>query len=317
MVMSLAATALLAAQGVLDSDIPDYLPTASVKGTLSIGPADGYETLLGLWALRLKSHHPDVSGPEFVRGTPPEAPQAMAAEKVRCGMLSRPWTVREIEDFRESTGGPPLELVVALDAVAIVVHPDNPLRALSLEEIDAIFSSTLNRAPRAFQTWGEFRLGAAWAGKPIHAYGLAADATPASHARSVLLRQGLQKGKLRDDVKALGSAAAVLQAVAEDPLGIGFVPLSAGTKGARAVPILSADSKPTDPSWANLQGDAYPLTWQIRFSYRSDRGTTADPVLHEFVALILSREGQTIVADQGYVPISGPLARKQSKAFLK
>jgi len=310
MVMSLAA-ALLAAQPVLDSDVPDYRPATSLKGSLTFGPTDGYEKLLGLWAQRLKSYHPDLSGPEFLRTTPQQTPQAMSSERARCGMLSRPWTGREIEDFRESTGGAPFELIVAADAVAIVVHPDNPLRALKLEEIDAVFSSTLNRAPRAFQTSGEFKLGAAWMGKPIHTYGLAEDAAPPSRARDVFLHQGLQRGKLREDVKALASAAAVLQAVAEDPLGIGFVPISAGKKGARAVPILSADSKPIEPSWANLQSDAYPLAWQVRLSYRCDRGGTIDPVLHEFIALILSRDGQSIAAEEGYAPISGPLARKQ------
>src|SRR5579862_2723803 len=300
------ALALLAAQPVLDSDVPDYRPATSVKGTLTFGPTDGYEKLLGLWAQRLKSYHPDLSGPEFLRTATHTTPQAMILDNARCGMISRSWTGREVEEFREITGGPPIEIVVGADAVALVVHPDNPLRGLKLEEIDAVFSSTLNRAPRAFRTWGEFKLGAAWTAKPIHAYGMAADATPASRAREVFLRQGLERGKLREDLKALPSAAAVLQAVAEDPLGVGFVPLSAGTKGVRAVPILSADSKSLDPTWANLQNDAYPLSWQIRLSYRSDRGSPLEPSLHEFLALILSRDGQTIVAEEGYAPISGP-----------
>jgi phosphate transport system substrate-binding protein len=314
MVLSFAA-ALLAAQPVLDSDVPDYRPATSLKGSLSIGPADGYEKLLSLWAQRLKSYHPDLSGPEFLRTGPQQTPQAMGAGNAQCGMHSRPWTGREVESFRESTGGAPFELVVASDAVAIIVHPDNPLRALKLEEIDAVFSSTLNRGSRAFQTWGEFKLGAAWTGKAIHAYGLAADATPASHTRDVFLKLGLQKGKLREEVKELPSAAAVLQAVAEDPLAMGFLPTSAGSKGVHVVPILSADSKPIDPSWSNLQTDAYPLSWQIRFSYRWDRGTPLDPILHDFVAFILSREGQTIAAEEGYAPISGPLARKQTKVL--
>lgn len=315
MLMSFAA-ALLAAQPVLDSDVPDYRPATSVKGSLSVGPTDGYEKLLGLWAQRLKSYHPDLSGPEFLRTGTQQTPQAMGSGNAQWGMHSRPWTGREVESFRESTGSAPFELIVAADAVAIIVHPDNPLRGLSLEELDAVFSSTLNRAPRAFRTWGELKLGTAWAGKPIHAYGMAADATPASHARDVLLKLGLQKGRLREDLKELAGAAAVLQAVAEDPLGIGFVPMSAAAKGARVVPILSADSKPIDPSWANLQSEAYPLAWQIRLSYRRDRGNTLDPPLQEFIALILSRDGQMIAAEEGYAPISGPLARKQIK-FLK
>ncbi len=313
MMMLSLATALLAAQPVLDSDVPDYRPATSLKGTLSFGPTDGYEKLLELWARRLKSYHPDLSGPDLLRTAALETPQVMALGNARCGMLSRRWTGREVESFRESTGGPPVELIVGADAVAIIVHPDNPLRALKLEEIDAIFSSTLNRGSHALQTWGEFKLGAAWVGKPIHAYGMAADATPASHARDVFLHQALQRGKLREDLKTLSSAAAVVQSVAEDPLGIGFVPYSAGTKGVRAVPILSTDSKPIELSWSNLQDGTYPLLWQIRLSYRCDRGDALDPALHEFLALVLSRDGQTILAEEGYAPISGPLARKQVK----
>jgi phosphate transport system substrate-binding protein len=305
--------ALLATQPVLDSDVPDYRPGAAVKGALVIGPEAGFEKLLSLWAQRLKTFHPDVRGPEFGRAWNQTTPQAMIDGNVRCGLAWKPWTPREIENFRDSTGTLPVEFVIGADAVVIVVHPDNPIRGLKLDELDAIYSTTLNRGAPAMHTWGEFKLGPGWKGRPLHPVALAPDASPASPTRPVFVERVLQKGKFREDVKSVASAAEVLRIVSEDPEAVGFVPFSAGTKGVRAIPILAPEGAPLELTGENILNETYPLAWRIRISFRNDRGSAPDPVLHEFLAFILSRDGQTIAAEAGYVPISGPLARKQTK----
>jgi phosphate transport system substrate-binding protein len=313
MMLTSFALSLLCCQPVLDSDVPDYRPAGSLKGALTFGPDGGFEKLLASWSQRMKSYYPDVRGLEAPRGPAQTTPQALLLGTARCGMSWKPWSVREIDAFRETTGSLPVELVVGADAVVVVVHPDNPVRGLKLDELDGIFSSTLNRSDHAIHTWGEFKLGNPWKGKPLHAFGVASASTPASPAREVFVERVLQAGKFSDDVKMLASPAAVLQAVAEDPLAVGFVPFSAGAKGARAVPILASEGALIELSGENILNLTYPLAWRIRITYRHDREVSLDSIQREFFAFILSRDGQTIVAEEGYVPISGPLARKQTK----
>jgi phosphate transport system substrate-binding protein len=313
MLMLPFVVALAAAQPVLDSDVPDYHPSTTLKGTLSFGPDGGFEHLLGLWAEKLKTYHPDLSGPTYPRTNPALVPEAMLVGVARCGMLTRAWTGREVAEFKDYTGSLPIELIVGADAVTIVVHRDNPLRGAKLDDLDAIFSSTQRRASRAVRTWGELGSGDSWKGKAIHVYVLKAGEASSSPARQVFIDRVLDRGQIRDDAKELVGAEAVLQAVAEDPLAIGFVPYRAGSKNVRVVPLLSADGVVQEVEKDAILNLTYPLAWQLRLCYRNDRGSVLEPSLREFLALILSRDGQTILAEEGYVPISGPIARKQIK----
>jgi phosphate transport system substrate-binding protein len=133
-------------------------------------------------------------------------------------------------------------------------------------------------------------------------------------AREVFVTRALQGAAVQADVKELEGSAAVIRAVADDPLGIGVVALSAKATGVRVVPLKSPEG--TEYTRDDILSLAHPLAWQIHLPFRLVRRETLDPVLHEFFTLILSRDGQSIVADAGYVPISGPMARKQTK-FLK
>jgi len=301
-------------QAVLDSDVPDYKPVAPMKGALSLGPDGGFESLLGLWTQRLKSYHPDLRVPVPERKPSLSTPKAMTSGAARWGLMGRRWSDLELEDFQVYWESPPIELIVAADAVAIVVHRDNPVRGLKLEELEAIYSSTRRRGSPAIRTWGDLGLGDAWKNRPVHAFGIKADSTPVPIARNVFVDRVLQKGSFRSDVKELSGLQTVLLAVSEDPLAIGFVTFSTQSNGVRQVPLLPSDGgKAVDPTRDNILNLSYPLAWQIRLSYYDSPRLPLEPSLRELVALILSRDGQSIAAEEGYVPISGPIARKQMK----
>lgn len=313
MLMWTFAVALATAQPVLDSDVPDYHPSSSIKGTLTLGPEGGFEGLLGLWAEKLKAYHPDLSGPLSKPTKPAQLPEAMIAGVASWGMIARPWTGREVAEFKEYTGNVPIELIVGADAVVIVVHRDNPVRALKIDDLDGIYSSTLRRASRGIRTWSEVGCGEAWKGKAIHPYALkTGDGSP--FARAVFMNRVLDHGQLREDVKELEGADAVVQAVADDPLGVGFIPYHKATsQNVRVAPLLSPDGALKEPGKESILDQTYPLAWQIRLCYRHDTGTPLEPPLRELLLFILSRDGQTVLADAGYVPISGPIARRETK----
>lgn len=298
-----AILSLLASQVVLDSDVPDYHPAASVKGALELGPDGGYDTLVGLWVQRMKAVYPDLRNPE-TRKTSLSVPESLLSGNSRCGLMSRAWTERERRAFQDFWGCLPVELVVGADAVSIIVHPDNPVARLSLEDLGCIYSSARRRAIR---TWGDAGLGERWKSRPVHVYA----PKGASLARELFAEQVLHQAAFHADVQELDGVAAVAQAVAADPLAIGFVPYSTRSGQVRHVPLKSAEGVEYTPD--DMVNRVHPLAWQIRLSYCRLGGESLDPILREFLLLILSRDGQTIVADQGYAPISGPLARKQTK----
>jgi phosphate transport system substrate-binding protein len=305
---------VLSPQSILDSDVPDYHPTRSLKGSLAFGPHGGFEKLLELWVQRMQAYYPDVQGPLLERKPSLTVPQALSCGAARCGIMPRGWTSRELDDFKEYWGAAPVELVVGADAVTAIVHPENPLRGLRLEDLDAIFSSTRRRGSRAIGTWGDLGLGDAWKSRLIHPFGMKADATSPPIARDVFWDRVLERGTFRPDVRELDGPREVLQAVAEDPLAIGFVNFSTLSSRVAVVPLLSQKGRPgSDLTRENILNLTYPLAWQIRLSYCQSWTAPLEPSLREFLVLILSRDGQTIVDEEGYVPISGPMARKQMK----
>jgi phosphate transport system substrate-binding protein len=73
--------------------------------------------------------------------------------------MSSPMRGSEIEEFEARYGYPPLPVRSAIDAIGVFVHKDNPVECLSLEQIDAIYSSTrTGGADAAINTWGEVGL---------------------------------------------------------------------------------------------------------------------------------------------------------------
>jgi phosphate transport system substrate-binding protein len=218
--------------------------------------------------------------------------------------MSRSWTERECREFQDFWGSYPVEFVVGADAVSIIVHPENPLAGVSLQDLVSIYSSARHRTVR---TWGDLGLGDRWKSRPLHVY--APKGTLLE--RETFVDQVLHQAAFHGEVKELDGASAVAQAVAEDPSAIGFVAGSTKVTQVRRVPLKSVEGM--EYTRDDILNGVHPLSWQIRLSYCRLRGESLDPPLREFLLLLLSRDGQSIVADEGYVPISGPLARKQTK----
>ncbi|HVE40994.1 MAG TPA: substrate-binding domain-containing protein [Planctomycetota bacterium] len=299
--------ALVAVQDRVSPDLLDYQPSAQpLKGILEVGPANGFETLLGLWTDRMKQHYPDLRGGKADDRS--STPKALTAGTNRIGILARRWTEAEVEDFRLHWGYVPTEIAVGTDALSIVVHPENPIASLPLELLDAIFSSTRRRGGREIHTWGDLGLDGAWKSRPIIPYGCGKD----SPARVRFQERVLQGGAYRDGVKEVAGAGGVLLGVADDPGGIGYVGGLARPGSVRVVALRSAAGSPAlEPQSETIQSLSYPLSWRIAFTVRRIPGLPVDADLAEFLKMVLSRDGQTILAGEGLVPVTGRFARKE------
>jgi phosphate transport system substrate-binding protein len=299
--------ALVAVQDRVSPDLLDYQPSAQpLKGTLEVGPANGFETLLGLWTDRMKEHYPDLRGGKADEKV--STPKALTAGTSRIGIMSRRWSEGEIEDFRLHWGYLPTEIAVGSDALTIVVHPENPISSLPLDLLDAIFSSTRRRGGREIRTWGDLGLDGAWKSRPVIPYGCGKD----SPARARFQERVLQGGAYRDGLKDVAGAGGVLLGVAEDPGGIGYVGGFVRPDSVRVVALRSAAGSPAvEPQTETIQSLSYPLSWRIWFTVRRIPGLPVDADLAEFLKMVLSRDGQTILAGEGMVPVTGRFARKE------
>ena len=167
----ISLSGLLMAQATLDEALPDYEKTSGVSGNLSSVGSDTLANLMTLWAEKFKRVYPNVNLQIQAAGSS-TAPPALTESTSNLGPMSRLMKDKEIEAFEKKHGYKPTAVAVAIDALAVFVHKDNPIEGLSLEQTDAIFSSTRTcGGPEDIKTWGQLGLEGSWAARGIQLYG--------------------------------------------------------------------------------------------------------------------------------------------------
>src|ERR1035438_7576665 len=135
------AAAVQAAPTKVDTKIKPYKSAAGVAGNLSSIGSDTLNNLMTYWAEGFKKKYPNVNIQIEGKGSS-TAPPALIAGTAQLGPMSREMKSKEIEEFEKKYGFKPTKIGVALDSLAVYVNKDNPIKSLSLDEVDAIFSST-------------------------------------------------------------------------------------------------------------------------------------------------------------------------------
>ena len=138
---ALSSLSMAADQVTVDSSIKPYAPTSGVSGNLSAVGSDTLNNLMTLWAEGFSKKYPSVKIGVEGKGSS-TAPPALTAGTAQLAPMSRAMKREEIAAFEAKYGYKPTEIKVALDAVAFFVNKNNPIQALSLTQIDSIFSST-------------------------------------------------------------------------------------------------------------------------------------------------------------------------------
>jgi phosphate transport system substrate-binding protein len=303
-----ALLGLLALQDGVSADLLEYQPVDQLSGSLELGPGSGLDNVLSRWGQRMKQYYPDL------RGLQPEAskcsmPELLTQGAIRFGFLGRRWTDTEVEEFRGHWGFFPTWLAVGGDALSIVVNPENPIAGLMLDQLDAMFSSTRRRGANAIAAWGDAGVqGEDWKSLPIRCY----VAGKGSKARAAFQLRVLQGGAFRNGVKEIDGSENVLKSVADDPYAIGFVCGMVHSATVRVVPLVPSDgARAVDPNPESILSLTYPLGWRIYVAIRKHPRSSVDPDVAELLRLVLSRDGQEILADEGLVPVTGRFAKKE------
>jgi len=311
LVSAIAATiASTAAAGPVEVDpqIPDYSKRSGISGNLDSIGSDTLNNLMTFWSEGFRKQYPGVRVQVEGKGSS-TAPPALIAGTAQVGPMSRAMKATELDAFEREFGYAPTPIRVAVDALAVYVHKNNPLEKLTLVEVDAVFSKTRRcGAASVVSTWGELGLDGAWASKPARLYGR----NSASGTYGYFKKVALCNGDFRDTVKEQPGSASVVQGITEDPYGIGYSGIGYRTSGVKALALAKQEGGPygtVDP--ADVYSGKYPLARFLYVYVNNPPNTPIEPLVREFIRFVLSREGQEIVVKDGYLPVGNAIVEQE------
>jgi phosphate transport system substrate-binding protein len=287
----------------VDPKLENYTPVSGISGNISSIGSDTLNNLMTLWAESFKAKYPNVKIQIEGKGSS-TAPPALIEGTAQFGPMSRQMKPTEIDAFEKKYGYKPTEMKVAIDALAVYVHKDNPIKGLTLSQVDGIFSGTYKRGGKNITKWGQLGLTGEWANKPISLYGR----NSASGTYGYFKEVALNKGDYKSTVKEQPGSSSVVQGVASDLGGIGYSGIGYKTSGVKALPLGSAAGKLSDPSYDNSLNGSYPLARFLYIYINKAPGKQPDKLVAEFLRFVLSKQGQEIVVKDGYYPLPSTAA---------
>jgi phosphate transport system substrate-binding protein len=306
--LALCGSALSAQAGKVDPAIPGYQKTSGVSGNLSSVGSDTLANLMTLWAEGFRKEYPNVKIQIEAKGSS-TAPPALIAGASQVGPMSREMTTSEVNEFEKRHGYKPTQIRVALDALAVYVHKDNPLEQLTLQQVDGIFSKGHACGGKAIATWGQAGVTQGnFASKPISLYGR----NSASGTYGFFKEHALCKGDYKDTVKEQPGSASVVQGVTEDLYGIGYSGIGYKTSGVKTLKLSKTAGGPfysTDAE--NVYSGKYPISRFLYVYVNQAPNKPLDPMIREFVKYVLSQEGQQVVVKDGFLPLTAATDKQE------
>lgn len=291
-----------AAQASEPPPLPRYEPQPGrLPGRFTSIGSDTLIYLMSFWTVKFKQLHPDVEA--WVEGAgSATAPPALANGEANFGPMSRTMKDSEKKAFVAKYGYEPTAIRVALDALAVYVHRDNPIRGLTLAQVDAIFSTTRKCGQSEnIATWRQLGLTGEWQAREIALYGR----NLLSGTRLYFAEHALCKGSFKESLQMQSSSLNVVQRVAKRIDAIGYSGIGYKTADVRAVPIAAKEGEPfVEPSTDNVERGRYPLARYLYVYVNKKPGEALPPLEREFLKMVLSETGQWFVQNDGFIPLS-------------
>jgi phosphate transport system substrate-binding protein len=305
-VAALVAPVALAQPMSVDSAIAAYQKASGVSGNINSVGSDTMNNMMTLWAEAFIKMYPNVKVQVEGKGSS-TAPAALIAGTAQFGPMSRVMRATEIDQFESKYGYKPTQIRTSYDALAVYVNKDNPLEKLTLAQVDAVFSKSRRRGGKDAKTWGDLGLTGDWAARPISLYGR----NSASGTYGFFKEHTLSNGDYKDSVKEQPGSASVVQGVTEDRFGIGYSGIGYRTSGVRVVALSDKPGVFSDGSYADVKSGKYPLNRFLYIYINKAPGKALDPLVKEYVKLILSKEGQEVVIKDGYLPLPAEIVKQE------
>jgi phosphate transport system substrate-binding protein len=260
-----------------------------------------------LWAEDFKRNYSNVNIQIQAAGSS-TAPPALTEGTSNLGPMSRKMKDKEIQAFENKFGYKPTAVPVAIDALAVYVHKDNPIEGLSIAQVDAIFSSTRKcGAADSVDSWGQVGLTGAWDKRDIQLFGR----NSVSGTYGYFKKKGLCKGDFKNNVNEQPGSASVVQSVSTSVNGIGYSGIGYKTSSVRAVPLTKKEGAPYVAATPdNAVSGEYPLSRYLYVYINKAPNKPLAPLEREFIKLVMSQQGQQVVVKDGYIPLPANVIEK-------
>ncbi len=297
---AVVASGIAFARSQVDPALPDYKKSSGVSGNLSSVGSDTLANLMTLWAEEFKRKYPNVNIQIQAAGSS-TAPPALTEATANLGPMSRKMKSKELASFEKNYGYKPTAIPVAIDALAVYVHKDNPVKGLTIAEVDAVFSSTRKCGGKQdIKTWGDLGMTGTWKNRSIQIYGR----NSVSGTYGYFKKKALCKGDYKNNVNEQPGSASVVQSVSSSLNGIGYSGIGYKTSGVKAVPLAKKAGKTFVPATnENALKGTYPLSRFLYVYVNKHPNKPLAPLEREFIKLVLSKTGQQVVIKDGYIPL--------------
>jgi phosphate transport system substrate-binding protein len=275
----------------LSSCGPDSSATASVSSTAYI-QNKGSDTIVNLalaWAEKYQAEHPEVRI-SVTGGGSGTGIASLLNKTVDIANASRQIKPEEVSQAK-SNGVDPVEHIIARDAIAVIVNPENPVSQLTLKQISDIYSGKINN-------WSEV----GGDNRPIVRLSRETNSGTHVYFLETVIRLGNSKDKtlFSMDTLLLPSSEGIVAEARQNPNAIGYDGLGYVPKDLKVIAIAKeAGGAYVLPSIATVNDKTYPVARDL---YMYTNGQPAGAV-KQYLDWIVSDEAQKIVADLGFVPV--------------
>jgi phosphate transport system substrate-binding protein len=295
----------------LDPKLSEYKAVSGVSGNIKSIGSDTLNNLMTLWSEGFRASYPSVKVEIEGKGSS-TAPPALIEGTAQFGPMSREMKSKEIEAFEQKFGYKPASARVAVDALAVFVHKDNPVKCLTLKQVDAVFSKTRKGGNASdIVTWGDLGLTGEWAGKPLSLYGR----NSASGTYGYFKEVALFGGDYKDSVKEQPGSSAVVQGIASDKFAMGYSGVGYKTADVRALPLAVDEGSCFDATAENAYSGDYPLARFLYVYLNKNPNEAMEPARREFIRYVYSKQGQQVVIKDGFYPVSQALAEEDMQTL--
>jgi phosphate transport system substrate-binding protein len=296
-----------------DEALLPYAPVAGIDGPIASVGSDTLASLMTNWSEGFKQHYRDVRFSVESKGST-TGPPALIEGSADIAPMTREMNAEEIKKLENRFGYKPTKIAVCIDALAVFVHAENPVKSLSLAQVDAIFSSTRKRGCEVdLKQWGQLIADEShWHGLEMTLYGQ----NSSSGNHGFFKEQVLSRGDVKSTVNIQTGPGSVVEMIAQERTAIGYSSIGYKAQGVRAVPLSGKHGSAAYEATAeNCYSGKYPLSRYLYIYVNLPPDGELRPVVREFLRFILSRDGQEIVIKDGFIPLTTKMVDQNLKAF--
>lgn len=263
--------------------------SSAVATSLQIKGSDTMVNLGQRWAEEFSKNHPGTNV-SVTGGGSGTGIAALINGTCDIAESSRAMKDKELK-LAQSKGITPKENIVGLDGIAVVVHPSNPLKNLTIDQLRDIFMGKI-------KNWKEL------GGADKSIVNLSREVNSGTHVffKEHILRRGIEKGpeEFAPEALLMSSSQAIADEVAQNPNAIGYYGMGYISPQQKVIAVAKdAGSPHYEPTIENVLSGKYPVSRPLYMYTKSEPAGA----VKEFMDFVFSPRGQEIVKETDFVPV--------------